>query len=271
MAPLLERSKPGDPVHAGSAACKGGQRKDSSEEGWRVGAGQPQGWGLSGAGALPYSLAAHGAPSPSGTACKPEALFQGTEGAEPGEGGLAPGTAQQPRVHGVALPGLGRAKGWSFDGKREVRGAQAPKRSYGSLSAFLSEPRPCRAGRERGSVVLEGVSCRRAHATRLPAATAWAGHLTAPASPSLPSGQSYKYLTLELPLWNFGDLTTTFMTDFYRLHVPPVLAVKYSSFSQLAFLTYSGPKHDHFFKSWAYCTSHVFFSTTQKINTELLK
>ncbi|XP_053080269.1 capping protein, Arp2/3 and myosin-I linker protein 3 isoform X2 [Acinonyx jubatus] len=46
----------------------------------------------------------------------------GTEGAEPGEGGLAPGTAQQPRVHGVALPGLGRAKGWSFDGKREGTG-----------------------------------------------------------------------------------------------------------------------------------------------------
>uniref|UniRef100_A0A8P0SGI6 Capping protein, Arp2/3 and myosin-I linker protein 3 n=1 Tax=Canis lupus familiaris TaxID=9615 RepID=A0A8P0SGI6_CANLF len=46
----------------------------------------------------------------------------GTEGAEPGEGGLAPGTAQQPRVHGVALPGLGRAKGWSFDGKREGPG-----------------------------------------------------------------------------------------------------------------------------------------------------
>ncbi|OWK09545.1 hypothetical protein Celaphus_00006515, partial [Cervus elaphus hippelaphus] len=46
----------------------------------------------------------------------------GTEGAEPGEGGQAPGTAQQPRVHGVALPGLGRAKGWSFDGKREGTG-----------------------------------------------------------------------------------------------------------------------------------------------------
>ncbi|GAB5572728.1 capping protein [Prionailurus iriomotensis] len=46
----------------------------------------------------------------------------GTEGAEPGEGGLAPGTAHQPRVHGVALPGLGRAKGWSFDGKREGTG-----------------------------------------------------------------------------------------------------------------------------------------------------
>ncbi|XP_073751075.1 capping protein, Arp2/3 and myosin-I linker protein 3 isoform X5 [Callorhinus ursinus] len=47
----------------------------------------------------------------------------GTEGAEPGEGGLAPGTtSQQPRVHGVALPGLGRAKGWSFDGKREGTG-----------------------------------------------------------------------------------------------------------------------------------------------------
>ncbi|KAI4540231.1 hypothetical protein MG293_009272, partial [Ovis ammon polii] len=45
-----------------------------------------------------------------------------TEGAEPGEGGQAPGTAQQPRVHGVALPGLGRAKGWSFDGKREGTG-----------------------------------------------------------------------------------------------------------------------------------------------------
>ncbi|XP_059746369.1 capping protein, Arp2/3 and myosin-I linker protein 3 isoform X3 [Bos javanicus] len=46
----------------------------------------------------------------------------GTEGAEPGEGGQAPGAAQQPRVHGVALPGLGRAKGWSFDGKREGTG-----------------------------------------------------------------------------------------------------------------------------------------------------
>ncbi|XP_047651328.1 capping protein, Arp2/3 and myosin-I linker protein 3 isoform X4 [Phacochoerus africanus] len=46
----------------------------------------------------------------------------GTEGAEPGEGGQAPATAQQPRVHGVALPGLGRAKGWSFDGKREGTG-----------------------------------------------------------------------------------------------------------------------------------------------------
>ncbi|XP_059857977.1 capping protein, Arp2/3 and myosin-I linker protein 3 [Delphinus delphis] len=46
----------------------------------------------------------------------------GTDGAEPGEGGRAPGTAQQPRVHSVALPGLGRAKGWSFDGKREGPG-----------------------------------------------------------------------------------------------------------------------------------------------------
>nr|XP_010953118.1 capping protein, Arp2/3 and myosin-I linker protein 3 [Camelus bactrianus] len=46
----------------------------------------------------------------------------GTEGAEPGEGGQAPGAAQQPRVHGIALPGLGRAKGWSFDGKREGTG-----------------------------------------------------------------------------------------------------------------------------------------------------
>uniref|UniRef100_A0A8C4LVE4 Capping protein, Arp2/3 and myosin-I linker protein 3 n=1 Tax=Equus asinus asinus TaxID=83772 RepID=A0A8C4LVE4_EQUAS len=46
----------------------------------------------------------------------------GTEGTEPGEGVQAPGTAQQPRVHGVALPGLGRAKGWSFDGKREGPG-----------------------------------------------------------------------------------------------------------------------------------------------------
>ncbi|EHH27764.1 hypothetical protein EGK_18042 [Macaca mulatta] len=43
----------------------------------------------------------------------------GTEVSEPGEGGPAPGIAQQPRVHGVALPGLERAKGWSFDGKRE--------------------------------------------------------------------------------------------------------------------------------------------------------
>ncbi|GAB1298892.1 Capping protein, Arp2/3 and myosin-I linker protein 3 [Apodemus speciosus] len=43
----------------------------------------------------------------------------GTERTEAGEGAPAPGTAQQPRVHGVALPGLGRTKGWSFDGKRE--------------------------------------------------------------------------------------------------------------------------------------------------------
>ncbi|XP_059564393.1 capping protein, Arp2/3 and myosin-I linker protein 3 isoform X9 [Myotis daubentonii] len=43
----------------------------------------------------------------------------GSEGSEPGEGGQAPGTAQQPRVQGVALPGLGRTKGWSFDGKQE--------------------------------------------------------------------------------------------------------------------------------------------------------
>ncbi|XP_008570584.1 PREDICTED: leucine-rich repeat-containing protein 16B [Galeopterus variegatus] len=46
----------------------------------------------------------------------------GTEESEPGEGSPAPGTAQQPRVHAVALPGLGRAKGWSFDGKREGTG-----------------------------------------------------------------------------------------------------------------------------------------------------
>ncbi|KAK2495155.1 hypothetical protein MC885_010075, partial [Smutsia gigantea] len=47
----------------------------------------------------------------------------GTGAAEPGEGGQNPGTAQQPRVHsGVALPGLGRAKGWSFDGKQEGLG-----------------------------------------------------------------------------------------------------------------------------------------------------
>nr|XP_036873469.1 capping protein, Arp2/3 and myosin-I linker protein 3 isoform X2 [Manis javanica] len=47
----------------------------------------------------------------------------GTDGAEPGEGSQTPGTAQQPRVHsGVALPGLGRAKGWSFDGKQEGLG-----------------------------------------------------------------------------------------------------------------------------------------------------
>ncbi|XP_007984445.3 capping protein, Arp2/3 and myosin-I linker protein 3 isoform X1 [Chlorocebus sabaeus] len=46
----------------------------------------------------------------------------GTEVSEPGEGGPAPGIAQQPRVHGVALPGLERAKGWSFDGKREGSG-----------------------------------------------------------------------------------------------------------------------------------------------------
>lgn len=84
----------------------------------------PRGWRLREAGALSFSLTAHGAPSPSGTACKPETLFQGTEGSEPGEGSQAPGTAQQPKVQGVALPGLGRAKGWSFDGKQEVRGVQ---------------------------------------------------------------------------------------------------------------------------------------------------
>eukprot|EP00073_Rattus_norvegicus_P052846 XP_017455230.1 PREDICTED: capping protein, Arp2/3 and myosin-I linker protein 3 isoform X9 [Rattus norvegicus] len=43
----------------------------------------------------------------------------GTERLEAGDGAPAPGTAQPPRVHGVALPGLGRTKGWSFDGKRE--------------------------------------------------------------------------------------------------------------------------------------------------------
>ncbi|XP_013365876.1 PREDICTED: leucine-rich repeat-containing protein 16B isoform X11 [Chinchilla lanigera] len=53
---------------------------------------------------------------------KMETSFQGTEGSEAGEGSTAPGTAQQPAVHGVALPGLGRAKGWSFDGKREGTG-----------------------------------------------------------------------------------------------------------------------------------------------------
>ncbi|KAM5235869.1 capping protein, Arp2/3 and myosin-I linker protein 3 isoform 2-T2 [Ctenodactylus gundi] len=46
----------------------------------------------------------------------------GTEGSETGEGGQAPGTAQPQPVRGVALPGLGRAKGWSFDGKQEVTG-----------------------------------------------------------------------------------------------------------------------------------------------------
>ncbi|KAM5239580.1 capping protein, Arp2/3 and myosin-I linker protein 3 isoform 22-T22 [Hipposideros larvatus] len=46
----------------------------------------------------------------------------GTEGSEPGDEGQDPGTAQQPRVHGVALPGLGRTKGWSFDGKQEGTG-----------------------------------------------------------------------------------------------------------------------------------------------------
>ena len=63
-------------------------------------------------------------------------MFQGTEGAEPGEGGQAPGAAQQPRVHGVALPGLGRAKGWSFDGKREVRGAQGGKLGVLQVPAY---------------------------------------------------------------------------------------------------------------------------------------
>lgn len=43
----------------------------------------------------------------------------GPERLEPGEAAPTPGTMQQPRVHGVALPGLGRTKGWSFDGKRE--------------------------------------------------------------------------------------------------------------------------------------------------------
>ncbi|XP_053451131.1 capping protein, Arp2/3 and myosin-I linker protein 3 isoform X4 [Nycticebus coucang] len=43
----------------------------------------------------------------------------GTEWPEPGEGGPAPGPAQQPRAHRVSLSGLERAKGWSFDGKRE--------------------------------------------------------------------------------------------------------------------------------------------------------
>nr|XP_023395895.1 LOW QUALITY PROTEIN: capping protein, Arp2/3 and myosin-I linker protein 3 [Loxodonta africana] len=47
----------------------------------------------------------------------------GTEVSEPGEGGPALGALQQStRVHGVALPGLGRAKGWSFDGQREGTG-----------------------------------------------------------------------------------------------------------------------------------------------------
>ena len=55
---------------------------------------------------------------------------------EPGEGGQAPGTAQQPRVHGIALPGLGRAKGWSFDGKREVRGAQGGKLGVLQVPAY---------------------------------------------------------------------------------------------------------------------------------------
>ncbi|XP_021099527.1 capping protein, Arp2/3 and myosin-I linker protein 3 isoform X3 [Heterocephalus glaber] len=47
----------------------------------------------------------------------------GTEGSEAGEGVTTPRTAQQPTVHGVALPGLGRPKGWSFDGKREGTGS----------------------------------------------------------------------------------------------------------------------------------------------------
>ncbi|XP_049982077.1 capping protein, Arp2/3 and myosin-I linker protein 3 isoform X5 [Alexandromys fortis] len=46
----------------------------------------------------------------------------GPERLEPGEAAPAPGTMQQTRVHGVALPGLGRTKGWSFDGKREGSG-----------------------------------------------------------------------------------------------------------------------------------------------------
>lgn len=84
--------------------------------------GLPRAGDSVGGGAPHCSPAACGVPSPSGTACKQETLFQGNEGSEPGEGDPVPGTAQQPRAHGVALPGLGRAKGWSFDGKREVRG-----------------------------------------------------------------------------------------------------------------------------------------------------
>ncbi|KAF5925744.1 hypothetical protein HPG69_002194 [Diceros bicornis minor] len=64
----------------------------------------------------------------------------GTEGAEPGEGGQAPGTAQQPKVHGVALPGLGRAKGWSFDGKREDPEPGSPRHPLKAPSRALA---PC--------------------------------------------------------------------------------------------------------------------------------
>ncbi|KAM9068644.1 capping protein, Arp2/3 and myosin-I linker protein 3 isoform 7-T7 [Sarcophilus harrisii] len=45
---------------------------------------------------------------------------QGMEGAEPGEGVPVSGVMQSTRVHGIALPGMGRAKGWSFDGKQEL-------------------------------------------------------------------------------------------------------------------------------------------------------
>uniref|UniRef100_F7DK59 Capping protein regulator and myosin 1 linker 3 n=1 Tax=Monodelphis domestica TaxID=13616 RepID=F7DK59_MONDO len=44
---------------------------------------------------------------------------QGMEGAEPGEGVPVSAVMQSARVHGIALPGMGRAKGWSFDGKQE--------------------------------------------------------------------------------------------------------------------------------------------------------
>lgn len=128
-------------------------------------------WGLRGAGALPHTLAACGALSPSGTSCKPETLFQGTEGSEPGDGGQTTGTTQQPRVHGVALPGLGRAKGWSFDGKQEVRGAQG-----GDLRVLwapvyhppLPIPRLWWVSGEMDALVLKGVGCSPACVRHVP-------------------------------------------------------------------------------------------------------
>lgn len=89
----------------GVPACIREQWKDSSQ-----GLGRAAPRQGSRGGGLPCSLAVRGAPCPSGTASKPENLFQGTEGAEPGEGGQAPATAQQPRVHGVALPAPSRSK-----------------------------------------------------------------------------------------------------------------------------------------------------------------
>lgn len=72
-------------------------------------------------------------------------------------------------------------------------------------------------------MVLEGVSYRSAHSTHLPATKAQAGRLTAQSLYFLAKQAVIKYLPLELPFSNFGDLITTFMTDFYLPHIPPVL------------------------------------------------